>query len=42
MIWDYVRTSVNCMRWYVPSGIGGDEVYKGCEKWEGGKEDGEV
>ena len=38
-MWDYVRTGVNCMRWYVPSGNGGNEVYRGCEK-EGEDEEG--
>ena len=35
-MWDDVRTGVNCMRWYVPSGNVGIEFTRGCEKDGGG------
>ena len=31
-MWDVVRTGVNCMRWYVPSGNVGMRFTRGCEK----------
>ena len=31
-MWDYVRTGVICMRWYVPTGNVGMRFTRGCEK----------
>ena len=41
-MWDVVRTGVNCMRWYVPSGNVGIEFTRGARRRDGIDRDGVI